>query len=116
MAGGGGLPCHGLHDIEARGALVAGRLETVSDRIQLDGAVHADGGIALLLPSPKVDDAGQKRLPVVVIGPGVAVDGPVTARRGGTLWVSRQARIGAVESIAVRWLDGSAPPIPPSGS
>lgn len=98
--------------IDMRDALVAGRLETVSGRIRLGGTTRVDQGILLSLPNPKVDDAGQKRLPEVVIGPGVVVEGRIVASRGGTLWVSRKATIGPVEGIAVQWFDGAAPPLP----
>ena len=96
--------------IQAHDALITGRLETVSGRIRLSGATHLDQGIVLALPSPKLDDATQKALPVVVIGAGAVVAGPIVAHRGGTLWVSREARIGAVQGIAVQWFDGAAPP------
>lgn len=96
--------------IDARGALIAGRVETVSGRIALSGATHVDQGIVLALPSPKVDQADQRRLPVVVIGPGVVVAGSIVAHRGGTLWASRKASIGPVQGITVQWFDGAAPP------
>lgn len=95
--------------IKIRNALVEGRLETVSGTIRLSGTTHVDQGIVLSLPSPKVDDADQKRLPVVVIGPGVVVGGRIVAQRGGTLMVSRQARIGPVEGIEVHWFNGAMP-------
>lgn len=96
--------------IEARSALIAGHLETVSGRILLHGATHVDQGIVLALPSPKVHGTDQQRLPLVVIGPGVVVGGPIVAHRGGTLWVSRKASIGPVQGITVQWFDGAAPP------
>lgn len=83
--------------IEAQGALIAGQVETVSGRIALSGATHVDQGIVLALPSPKESGDDLKRLPVVIIGPGVVVAGPIVAHRGGTLWVSRKASVGPVQ-------------------
>ena len=97
-------------DVEVRDALVEGRLETISGRIRLSGKTHVDQGIVLSMPNPRADDADQKRLPVVVIGPGVVVGGRIVARRGGTLMVSRRASIGPVEGIRVQWFDGAMPP------
>lgn len=96
--------------IDVHGALVTGRLETVSGHIRLSGTTHVNHGILLSLPDPDSDDVDEKRLPVVVVGPGVVVEGRIVARRGGTLWVSRKATIGPVEGITVQWFDGAAPP------
>lgn len=96
--------------IDAHGALVTGRLETVSGHIRLSGTTHVNHGIVLSLPDPESEDADEKRLPEVVIGPGVVVEGRIVARRGGTLRVSRKATIGPVEGITVQWFDGAAPP------
>lgn len=98
-------------DIEARDAAIGGRLETVSGRIVLRGATHVGEGILLEKPdsTTTVNDHEERRTPVVVIGPGVVVDGAIRARRDGVLKVSRQARIGAVEGLEVHWFDGEPP-------
>lgn len=98
-------------DILAVDALVDGKVETVSGRLELRGKTHVRGGMLLQKPDPamKVNDDEQKRLPVVVIGPGVIVDGVIESLRGGTLEVSRDAKIQAVKGIDVRWFDGSPP-------
>jgi len=98
-------------DIEASDASIGGRLETVSGRIVLSGTSHVGQGILLEKPDPSTaaNDRGQWRVPVVVIGPGVVVDGVIRAHRDGVLKVSRQARIGAVEGLEVHWFDGEPP-------
>jgi len=98
--------------LDATDAEIGGAIRTVSGHVALHGITHVGGGIYLDKPKPSTDPTDEvwKRLPVVVVGPGVAVDGPVVAQRGGTLWVSRRARIGAVSGLRVQWFDGAAPP------
>lgn len=100
--------------LDGHDAEIAGAIHTVSGKILLHGTTHVGKGICLDKPRPSTDaqDEVWKRLPRVVIGPGVVVDGPIVAARGGTLWVSRQARIGAVEGIRTQWFDGATPPGP----
>ena len=99
-------------ELDAHDAEIAGVIRTVSGKILLHGTTHVGKGIYLDKPRPSTDaqDAVWKQLPMVVIGPGVVVDGPIVAARGGTLWVSRQARIGAVKGIRPQWFDGATPP------
>jgi len=98
--------------LDAHDAEIAGAIRTVSGKILLHGTTRVGKGIYLDKPRPSTDahDEVWKRLPLVVVGPGVVVDGPIVATRGGTLWVSRQARIGAVEGIRAQWFDGASPP------
>ncbi len=97
--------------IEADNAVVGGQLETVAGRVRLTGTTHVMKGIALPKPDPHmtVNDHEEQRLPVLVIGPGVVIEGPIVAERGGVLKVSRQAKIGAVRGLLVQWFDGAAP-------
>jgi hypothetical protein len=97
--------------IDADNAYIGGRLETVAGRVRLTGATHVAKGILLPKPDPSmtVDHHEERRVPVLVIGPGVVVDGPIVAMRGGVLKVSRKAKIGEVHGIAVQWFDGAAP-------
>ena len=103
--------------VEATGATIAGQLETVAGRVRLSGTTHVGKGIMLARPDPSmtVNNHEERRLPVLLIGPGVVVDGPIVAQRGGTLMVSRQAedRPGAWNNRAVvRWrgaTEGSVP-------
>lgn len=97
--------------IDADNASIDGQLETVAGRVRLTGSTHVAKGILLPKPRPnmKVNNHEEQRLPVLVIGPGVVVEGPIVAERGGVLKVSRQARIGEVRGISVQWFDGAAP-------
>lgn len=97
--------------VNANGAFIGGRLETVAGRVRLTGATHIAKGIVLPKPDPSmtVNNHEERRLPVLVIGPGVVVEGPIVAARGGVLKVSRKAKIGAVRGISVQWFDGAAP-------
>ena len=97
--------------VEADNAFIGGQLETVAGRVRLTGATHVTKGIVLPKPDPdmKVNNHEEQRLPVLVIGPGVVVDGPIVAERGGVLKVSRQAKIGEVRGLSVQWFDGEAP-------
>ena len=97
--------------VDADGAFIGGQLETVAGRVRLTGATHVAKGILLPKPDPKmsVNNHEERRLPVLVIGPGVVVDGPLVAMRGGVLKVSREAKIGPVHGMAVQWFEGAAP-------
>ncbi|MEO8778816.1 MAG: hypothetical protein ABI389_09110 [Rhodanobacter sp.] len=97
--------------IDANSTYIGGQLETVAGRVRLSGATRIAKGILLAMPDPSVtvNDHEEQRLPIIVIGPGVVVAGPIMAMRGGVLKVSRQAKIGAVHGISVQWFDGAAP-------
>lgn len=97
--------------VDADNAFIGGQLETVAGQVRLTGATHVAKGILLPKPDPSmtVNHHEERRLPVLVIGPGVVVDGPIVAARGGVLKVSRKAKIGAVRGISVQWFDGAAP-------
>lgn len=97
--------------VDADNAFIGGQLETVAGRVRLTGATHVAKGILLPKPDPSmtVNDHEERRLPVLVIGPGVVVDGPIVAARGGVLNVSRMAKIGVVRGMSVQWFDGAAP-------
>lgn len=97
--------------VDADNAFIGGRLETVAGRVRLTGTTHVAKGILLTRPDPNmtVNNHEERRLPVLVIGPGVVIDGPIVADRGGVLKVSRHAKIGAVRGLSVQWFDGAAP-------
>ncbi len=97
--------------VDADNAFIGGQLETVAGRVRLVGATHVAKGILLSKPDPHmtVNDHDEQRPPVIVIGPGVVVVGPIVAMRDGVLKVSRQAKIGEVRGLAVQWFDGAAP-------
>lgn len=92
-------------------ANVDGGIRTVSGRIELRGNTHVHGGITLDKPKPSngSDSAAAKRLPVIVIGPGVTVDGPIIAHHGGILRVSHQAWVGPIRGLETQWFDGPLP-------
>lgn len=97
--------------VDANDAKIHGHIETVSGHVLLSEGTQIDGGIILALPSSKTNETAQKRLPVVVIGAGVVVAGPIVAYRGGTLLVNRSAKIGAVKGLSIQWFKGTKPPI-----
>lgn len=96
--------------IRAEDSVIEGSIRSVASRIELSGHTRV-GGIVLDKPDPSVniDDHAEQRPPVVLIGPGAIVSGPIVAQRGGTLLVSRQAHIGTVRGIAVQRFDGPMP-------
>lgn len=97
--------------VDADNAFIGGQLETVAGQVRLTGTTHVAKGILLPKPDPDmtVNNHEERRLPELVIGPGVVIDGPIVAERGGVLKVSRQAKIGAVHGVLVQWFDGAAP-------
>ncbi|HWU76640.1 MAG TPA: hypothetical protein VN043_09050 [Rhodanobacter sp.] len=103
--------------VDARDAFIGGQLETVAGRVRLSGTTHVEKGILLPRPDPgmTVNNHEERRLPELVIGPGVVVAGPIVAERGAVLKVSRQARIGVVRGVSVQWFDGAAP-VPEHGA
>jgi hypothetical protein len=103
--------------LQADDAEIDGAIRTVSGRIELRGITHVGKGIFLDRPKPSngSDSEAARRLPVIVIGPGVVVDGPIVAQRGGTLRVSRQARIGPVRGLTTQWFEGTPPGLASNG-
>ncbi|MEO9079498.1 MAG: hypothetical protein ABI268_09310 [Rhodanobacter sp.] len=99
--------------IDADNAFIGGQLVTVAGRVRLTGATHVAKGILLPKPDPHmtVNNHEERRLPELVIGPGVVIEGPIVAERGSVLKVSRQAKIGEVRGVSVQWFDGAAPPL-----
>jgi DUF4097 and DUF4098 domain-containing protein YvlB len=92
-------------NIDLDSAVVKGGLQTTSGSIRLRGNTTVEGGITLV--APKASDTDDvKRLPTVLIGPGVRVLGPIHAARGGSVVASRDAVLGPVEGLTVRRVDG----------
>ena len=109
----------------ARGADVGGRLENVNGAIVLDGA-HGAGGLGtvagditvgansrveggILVDKPRGWFSGNRRTPVVVIGPHAVVQGTLEFRREVVLKVSDSAQIGPVKGATVERFHGDAP-------
>jgi hypothetical protein len=93
-------------------AVVGGRLETVSGTLRISGASLVSNGIVLRKPNPHDSGADIERRPTVIIGPQAKVMGKVIAERGGTVWISRSAKVGPVEGATVHWFQGDTPPAP----
>lgn len=72
-------------EISLEGTDVGGRVEAVSGSIVLTGHTLVRGGIALLPLQPDEKNPDVLRLPKLVLGPDVRVQGPITAARGGTI-------------------------------
>lgn len=93
-------------NINLDSSVVTGGLETTSGTIHLSGKTKVEGGIELVALKPGDNDADVTRLPLVLIGPGVRVLGPIHAARGATLVASRDAVLGPVQGVTVTRVDG----------
>ncbi|HZF24761.1 MAG TPA: hypothetical protein VEZ88_00755 [Steroidobacteraceae bacterium] len=111
-----------------KGADVAGKLENVNGRFDLDAAhvgggirtvtgditVGADsrveGGITVEQPSGGFNISFSKSVPVVIIGPGATVQGPLKFEREVKLYVSDRATIGEVTGATPIKFSGDQPP------
>lgn len=91
-------------------AIVGQGLETVSGTLRLTGKSRVNHGITLSKPGPKMHGKDIERLPTLIVGPNVEIAGKVIAERGATIWVSRTAKVDAVEGARVHWFDGNTPP------
>ena len=93
-------------NINLDSTVVTGGLETTSGTIHLRGNTTVEGGIDLAALDPGENDDEVKRLPLVLIGPGVRILGPIHAARGATVVASRDAVLGSVEGVTVSRVDG----------
>jgi predicted acyltransferase (DUF342 family) len=110
-----------------KGADVSGKLENVNGHIRLTeahvgGGIHTSNGDIEVGTNSKVEGGikieregmgfhfGKNRIPVVVIGPGAVVDGPLTFERKVTLYVSDSAKIGPVTGAEAVKFSGNSPP------
>jgi len=98
---------NGEFSIEA--AHVGGDIETVVGDITVGADSRIDGGIRLT-QSGGVSISIGKTIPVIVIGPGAVVAGPLEFDREVKLYVSERATIGAVTGATPVSFSGDQPP------
>jgi hypothetical protein len=96
--------------IELERTEVAGGLETVSGDITVGAGSHVHGGIRVEKPEGVSFGFGRNNKPVVVIGPGAVVDGPLVFERDVTLYVHATARTGAITGATAVRFSTQAPP------
>jgi cytoskeletal protein CcmA (bactofilin family) len=93
--------------ISLRGAHVGGDIKTVNGSISILGASRIDGGILVKKPSGGFSVGDSE--PVVIIGPGAAVKGPLRFERKVKLYVSDHATIGALSGATPITFSGEEP-------
>lgn len=105
LVGGNVESVNGL--LEFRGAHIRGSVENYNGGIRvLEGAV-IEGGLAVRRPD---DSSSLEHTPVVIIGPGSRVNGPLVFEREVRLFVHETAHVGSVTGAeAVRYA-GDEPP------
>lgn len=109
------------------GADVAGAVTNVNGRLQLEaahvgGGIHTVGGDVTVGAGSRVEGGIEfrpttgfsisfvKRAPVIVIGPGAVVQGPLKFAREVKLYVSDRATIGEVSGAEAVRFSGDRPP------
>lgn len=97
--------------IHLAAAHVCGGLKTETGDIMVGANARVEGGI-LVRKSRKPTD-GVQPVPLVVIGPGAVVEGPIRFEREVKLFVSETAQIGPVEGAVATTFSGEQPPTPP---
>ena len=108
------------------GTEVTGRIASVSGRIHLEAA-HVCGGLktetgdivvgansrvegGILVKKSRQPGEGVEPVPLVVIGPGAIVEGPLRFEREVKLFVSDTAQIGPIEGAVPTMFTGDTPP------
>jgi predicted acyltransferase (DUF342 family) len=84
-------------DIEFEGSEVGGNVKTVSGDVDLSDGAVIKGDLIIERPSMWSFGDGKTRMPVIVIGPGSAVEGTIQLEREVKLFVSTSAEVGGVE-------------------
>lgn len=100
--------------IHLAAAHVCGGLKTETGDILVGANARVEGGILVRKSRTPTDD-GIQPVPLVVIGPGAVVEGPIRFEREVKLFVSDTAQIGPVEGAVPTTFSGAQPP-PPAGS
>lgn len=90
-------------------ATVNGGIETVAGDITVGADARVDGGIAVRKPQG-FSISFSKNVPVIVIGPGAMVQGPLKFEREVKLLVSDRATIGPVSGATPVSFAGDSPP------
>jgi DUF4097 and DUF4098 domain-containing protein YvlB len=95
-------------NISLTNAHVGGGIETTNGDISITGGSHVEGGL-------EVDETSGTRFyssdPVIIIGPGAAVQGDLLFKRKVKLYVSDHAKIGRVTGATPITFSGDTPPL-----
>jgi hypothetical protein len=90
---------------------LAGSIETVSGNVTVGAGSHVRGGLRIEKPDGGFGfHMGKRKPPVVVIGPGAVVDGPLVFEREVELYVHDSARTGAIRGATAIRFSTSTPP------
>lgn len=92
-------------NVTLQSAFVADSVSTVSGRLVFSGSSNV-GSVRFESPDPDETNPEVLRLPVLLVGPRVVVNGPIEADRGATIVASRSSRLGPVSGATVRYVDG----------
>ena len=95
--------------INLTSAHVGAGIKTVNGDITITGASHVEGGILIEKPGTELLQI-QHRMPRIVIGPGVTIQGELRFEREVKLYVSDKATIGTVTGATPIPFSGDAPP------
>jgi DUF4097 and DUF4098 domain-containing protein YvlB len=96
--------------ITLEAAHLGGGIETVAGDITVGADARVDGGIAVRKPQG-FSISFSKNVPVIVIGPGAMVKGPLKFEREVKLLVSDRATIGPVSGATPVSFAGDSPPV-----
>ncbi|HEY6824947.1 MAG TPA: hypothetical protein VI195_10935 [Steroidobacteraceae bacterium] len=96
--------------IHVAAAHVGGGIETVSGGVELGPSAHIDGGIHVRKPGGFFNSLGLEDVPRIIIGPGSVVGGTLEFERTVKLYVSDEAKIGAVQGATAVKYSGERPP------
>jgi hypothetical protein len=94
--------------ITLSGAHVGGGIKTVNGSMNISGASHVENGILVEKPSGDLLQLVRK-VPRIVIGPGVTVQGDLRFEHTVELFVSDKATIGTVTGATAIAFNGDAP-------
>lgn len=95
--------------IEVRGAHIGGGIESVTSNITIGEDSKVEGGIHVRKSGSGGLSFGAPKIPRIVIGPRVTIDGPMVFERDVQLYVSDRATIGAVQGATPAQFSGDQP-------
>lgn len=99
--------------ISIDGAHVGTGVSTVAGDIEITGNAVVDGGIKVRKPNSKgsINLFGGDHVPVITIGPGATVNGPLTFERKVKLYISDEAHVaGPITGATAVKFSGNEPP------
>ena len=111
----GGKVQRGIETVNGAIGLVdtdlGGGIETMNGDITVGVGSHVKGGIRIEKPGKSWGlRMGKPKVPRVVIGPNVVVEGALVFEREVTLYVHQSARVGAVSGATAQRYNGASPP------